>query len=88
MNKKRDNKVSEAESTGIGSDIIVTAWILLVAVTYFGPVIRPSLGKDAVVFAPIYALMVILSVLSLFLRFSRRQRENRIESTTPKKSFR
>jgi len=88
MNKKQDNPRTEAKPFGIGSDLLLTAWILVIAVAYYGPVIDPGLGRDATVLAPVYALMVLLSVLSLFMRYSRRQQERRGGATSIRKSGR
>ena len=86
MNKKLDNSQTEQDQPSFAADLLVTAWIVVVAVAYYGPVINPGLGRMATILAPAYALMVLLSVLSIALRFSNRRNERSGRAASNRKS--
>jgi|GEM_PF-3703952 hypothetical protein len=88
MNKTQNKPGFEARSLSFGSDIIMTAWIILVGIAYFGPVFDPRLSRDAMVISPVYALMVLLSVLSLYIRCSRSYQQRQGSGKSHNKSVR
>jgi hypothetical protein len=53
----------------VAADLIMTLWIILVSVAYFGAAIDPRLGHIAMLLSSAYAIMLLISVLSLALRF-------------------
>jgi len=71
MKKSQNNPNVVTPPRDLANDVIMTLWIVLVAFAYYAPVISPKFSRDATVLAPAYALMVIISVISLAVRNSR-----------------
>ncbi len=53
------------------ADILLTLWVIVVGVFYFGGFFFPAIGGRTAVGAAFYALMIFVSVLTLALRFLR-----------------
>lgn len=51
------------------ADIALTAWILFVAVAYFGGYFLPQIGESTAVLVKVYAGMLIAAVLFVCLRW-------------------
>lgn len=54
------------------ADILLTVWVLVVGVIYFGGYFVPAIGALTPNASAFYALMVLVSVLVLALRYLRR----------------
>jgi hypothetical protein len=86
MKKKPETEDSSTVRMKSATDLLLTLWVLLTAVAYYGPVIDPALSRSATVLAPVYALMVLLSVLSISLKYSRSRDKRRSDEFSARKS--
>ena len=57
-------------------DLLLTAWIVVIGVVYFGGYFIPAIGALTTNVAAFYALMVIVSVFVLTTRHLRRNEKN------------
>ena len=58
------------------ADLLLTLWVLVVGVIYFGGYFVPAIGALTLNASAFYALMVLVSVLVLALRFLHRSTQN------------
>lgn len=56
------------------ADILLTLWVVNVGGFYFGGFFFPAIGSRTAVGAAFYAVMILVSALTLALRFLRRAR--------------
>ncbi len=54
------------------SDLLLTVWVIVVGVVYFGGYFVPTIGALTPNVSVVYALMVLVSALMLTMRYLRR----------------
>lgn len=59
------------------ADLLLTVWVIMVGVFYFGGFFFPAIGGRTAVGAAFYAVMIFVSVLTLALRFLRAPRPHK-----------
>jgi hypothetical protein len=64
---------NEQRYFGLGADLIMTVWIIVVAVAYYAGLLDPEFGRIASGLTSVYALMLLTSVVSIALRYLRRK---------------
>jgi hypothetical protein len=65
---------SDKPQINIVADITICIWTVIVMVAYFGPLINPILNHAAGQLSPVYALMLISSIIMAALRILRKDR--------------
>ena len=55
-----------------GADLLLTVWVIMVAVIFFGPLLDPLLGLWTTTASLAYLLLVVAAAATLTLRFLRR----------------
>lgn len=61
-----------SEKPPIWADGLLTVWVIVVGVTYFGGYFLPALGALTASLAAVYGLLLLASAATLALRFLRR----------------
>lgn len=58
----------------LGADLLLTAWVVVVAIIFFGPLFVPMIGLWTTGASLLYLLMIVASAAIIALRFVRRGR--------------
>ncbi len=60
------------EKPPLGADLLLTLWVLLVAVVFFGPAFVPALGLWTDTASAFYVLLVLAAAVALAIKHLRR----------------